>query len=399
MPTHPNRVQQPAAGTPQDDLERLIRGSRRLVGCLAPDVEPGVDTVDWLSVMRFAEVSSDDNPLYTDIRYGAASPHLTMLAPPAFVLAIRSPCSTGALDMIPHRLVARVAAMQVTWNDTIRLGERVDGRVRVAGVTRESAKLSSERVRVRTNAEYTRCGDRFAQGLAEVEIAGSDEQPARSIHRYGPVEIDRMRRELDEEACPRGTVPRFFGDVAIGDVLPAVLRGPLTISDLEAWVIAEGRPVRAGNLQRRWLAGRDGRRAAHPLTGWPSWDRHEVALDSAVTDPAGPEAPAEMLFALAAQLVTTWMGDDGFLRSLTLRPCAPFRYGDALRLSGSVVDRYRLTGDSKATYHAAALRITGTNQLSEEVLAADAVALLTEPGRPIRLPLPATLICEDSQDN
>ncbi|MDR7275576.1 FAS1-like dehydratase domain-containing protein [Catenuloplanes atrovinosus] len=383
---------------PRGDIAMVATRSSRLIGCHAPDAEPGVDAADWLSVTRFAEVSSDDNPLYTDVRYGAASPHRTMLAPPAFVLALRSPCSTGALDLIPNELVSRVDTLEVTWYDTIRLGDRLAGRVRVDGVGHRAEPGTADQVRITSTAEYERDGVRFALGRAEVSISALPTHDVRPIHRYGQPEIDRMSRELDDEADPRGPRPRHWGDVRIGDALPSVLRGPLTISDLEAWVIAAGRPVRAGNLQQRWLAERDGRRRAHPLTGWPAWDRAEAALDSAVTEPAGPAAPAELLFTLACQLVTSWMGDDGFLRSLSLRVGEPFRYGDAVRLSGSVRDLYRLTGADGRGYHAAAVRMTGVNQLTQTVFEADAVTLLPQPGRPVHLPVPAVLHCDVTQE-
>jgi hypothetical protein len=37
----------------QDEIERLIQSSRRVIGCVAPDVEPGVDVASWINVSRF----------------------------------------------------------------------------------------------------------------------------------------------------------------------------------------------------------------------------------------------------------------------------------------------------------------------------------------------------------
>ena len=164
----------------------------------------------------------------------------------------------------------------------------------------------------------------------------------------------------------------------MGETTPATLKGPLTLSDLELWVFADGRPVRAGNLRHARLAEFAGRRAANPVTGWPAWDRAEASLDSAATAPAGPGAPGGLLFALAGQHVTHWMGDDAFLRRLGARVLRPFRYGDALRLTGTVADRYTATDEAGTRYHAVALQVSGRNQLGEPVIEADAVVFLPD---------------------
>jgi hypothetical protein len=383
----------------QDEIERVIRASSRVIGCAAPDVEPGVEVADWLNITRFVEVSSDDNPLYTDVRHGAASPHHTMLAPPTFVLAVRSPGSTGVYDLLPNDLTSTLTWLQVTWDDNIRLGDALRGQVTVGDVTPRLGVDGVVGACVASTAEYTRGGLGFARAQAEVELRArhsdlSATEP-RPIHRYQPDEIESIAHELDVESGPRGALPRFWSQVQTGDSLPTVLRGPLTLSDLEAWVIAEGRPVRAGNLQHRWLAGRDGRRTTHPLTGWPAWDRSEASLDSAVTEPGGPQAPGELMFTLVGQLVTSWMGDDAFLRRLSVRIAGGFMYGDVLRLGGRVVDRYRMTGEDGSRYHAAAVRIVGTNQLREEILTAYAVVFLADVGKPVRLPVRGVPACDE----
>lgn len=387
------------AGVPAvDDVERLIRCSGRVIGCIAPDIEPGVDVASWLNVSRFAEASGDDNPLYTDPQYGAGSAHHTMLAPPTFVLAIRAPGSAGVADLMAHRLTRDLTSMRLTWDDTIRLGDTLSGRVCVADVTRRYTQTGRLRARVVSTVDYHRNGASFASGLAEVELAPLDEQTpfsqCRAIHRYEPADVQRLVRELEAEPSCRGAVPRYWSDVALGDTTAVTLKGPLTLSDIEVWVFAEGRPVRAGNIEYARLAARDGRRAPHPLTGWPVWDRADASLDSAATAPAGPAAPGGLLVTLAGQHVTHWMGDDGFLRQLTVRLHRSFRYGDVLRLAGTVVDRDIRTDEAENRYHAVTLRLAGTNQLGETVAEADGVVFLPDRGKPVRLPVHGGLSCD-----
>ncbi len=384
--------------TGRDDVERLIRSSSRVIGCVAPDIEPGVSVASWLNVSRFVEASGDENPLYTDVQYGAGSAHHTMLAPPTFVLAIRAPGSTGVLDLMAHRLASNLTSLQLSWDDTIRLGDTLTGRVCVGDVARRYTETGRVRACVVSTVEYQRTGVGFARGRAEVEIAPLDEatsfSPCRPIHRYEPADVEQLVRELEAEQPFRGAVPRYWSHVAVGETTPATLKGPLTLADLMVWVFAEGRPVRAGNLEYARLAQREGRRATHPLTGWPVWDRAETSLDSAVTAPAGPAAPAGLLVTLAGQHVTHWIGDDGFLRQLSVRIQRSFRYGDLLRLTGTVMDRDIRTDDAKNRYHTVTLRVVGTNQLGESVIEADAVVVLPDHGKPVRLPVRGGLSCD-----
>ncbi|WP_327043773.1 MaoC family dehydratase [Microbispora sp. NBC_01189] len=384
-----------------DEIERLIQSSRRVIGCLAPDVEPGVDVASWINVSRFVDASGDDNPLYLDVRYGAGSVHHTMLAPPTFVLAVRAPASAGVLDLMEHRLTGALSSLHLSWDDTVRLGDALAGSVCVSDVSRHLA--AADRARVLSTVEYRRNGVGFARGWAEVEVAPLDEDRSlfshRSIHRYEPADVERMARELDTEQPSRGAVPRFWSDVALGDSTPTLLKGPLTLADLELWVFAEGRPVRAGNLHHARLAELKGRRAANPVTGWPTWDMAESSLDSAATAPDGPSAPGGLLFALAGQHVTHWMGDDAFLRQLSARIMRPFRYGDALWLTGTVIDRYTATDEGRTRYHAITLRVMGRNQLHEPVVEAHAVVFLPDHGKPVRLPVRGGLTGDAPREN
>jgi acyl dehydratase len=379
----------------QDEIERLIQSSRRVIGCVAPDVEPGVDVASWINVSRFVDASGDDNPLYLDVRYGAGSVHHTMLAPSTFVLAVRAPGSTGVPDLTEYRLTGALSSLHLSWDDTVRLGDALAGRVCVSDVTRRPAAAGRARACVRSTVEYQRGGAGFARGWAEVEVAPlGEDRLRRAIHRYEPAEVERMVRELDSEQPSRGAVPRLWSDVAVGETTPTMLKGPLTLSDLELWVFAEGRPVRAGNLHYARSAKLNGRRAASPVTGWPAWDPAETSLDSAVTAPSGPSAPGGLLFTLAGQHVTHWMGDDAFLRQLSVRIVRPFRYGDALRLTGTVIDRYTVTDEAGTRYHAVAPRVVGRNQLGEPVVEADAVVFLPDRGKPVRLPVRGGLTCD-----
>lgn len=379
-------------------IDRLITANRPRVGCLAPDIEPGLDVASWINVSRFVEATGDENPLFTDVQYGAGSAHHTMLAPPSFVLAIRMPDSHGGLALDGHRLVEAGWSLTLTWNDTIRLADLLTGSAEVTELSRGHDGSGCALARVTTAVRYRRHGAALAEGICRVDLVPVvPGPPKRPVHHYEPADVDRMVRELDTEEPPRGGRPRFWSDTSVGETGPTLLKGPLSLAELMVWEFAEGRPVRAGNLHHDRLAGFSGRRTVHPVTGWPAWDRAEAWLDSATAPSEGLSAPAArggLLYALAGQYVTHWMGDDAFLRRLDVEILRPFLYGDALRLSGTVTDRYTVTDPAAHRYHAVTLEVTGDNQLGETVLAATATVFLPDRGKPVRLPVTGTLAFE-----
>src|SRR2546421_8931323 len=103
----------------REEIEQALRSAGRLAGCRAPDSEPGVDVASWINVSRFVEATGDENPLYTDVQYGAGSPWHTMLAPPTFVLAVRAPESVAGLDPPRHGLTDVVRSLWFDWDDLL----------------------------------------------------------------------------------------------------------------------------------------------------------------------------------------------------------------------------------------------------------------------------------------
>src|SRR5207244_9714518 len=54
-------------------------------------------------------------------------------------------------------------------------------------------------------------------------------------YRYSPDEIERIRRAYAAEEI-RGVTPRYWEDVKVGEPLPAVVKGPLTVTSLIAFI-------------------------------------------------------------------------------------------------------------------------------------------------------------------
>ena len=118
------------------DLDGFLADSRALVGKPAPDDVPGVDIADWISIRRFAAALGDRNLLWKDASGGAATRYYTMIAPPAFVLSVRTPTSAGAYESRDYGLQKFLTHATIEWQNVIRLGERIKSSITVSGASK-----------------------------------------------------------------------------------------------------------------------------------------------------------------------------------------------------------------------------------------------------------------------
>ena len=89
------------------------------------------------------------------------------------------------------------------------------------------------------------------------------------MYRYSQAEIEDLVTRLDAEPPRLGDRPLCWDDVSAGDALPELIKGPLSLGDLITWAIAEGTPIKAGNLVHKELAAQLDRARQHPVTHWP----------------------------------------------------------------------------------------------------------------------------------
>ncbi|SDZ01739.1 N-terminal half of MaoC dehydratase [Lysobacter sp. yr284] len=379
------------------EMPWLAQRSRRLLGGAALDVPAGVAVADWLAISRYVAATGDDNPLYLDPVYGAGSWWRTQLAPPGFVLSIAVPESVGALYEESVDAVECLDRVELWWNDHIRLGDRVGARSHIVEAGPGEDADADAGVEVVTEADYRSEGRRIARARGRVRIRplrlGSQRLVERDMHRYTPEQVERIEAGLAAEPAPRGGLPRFHGELAVGEALPPTVRGPMTWSELQSWMVAEGRPAPAGNLRHRELLAQPGNIRAHAATDWAVCDRRQAREDLSACADVGFPAPSirgSMAVALATQQVTAWMGDAAFLRQICVSLPAPVLYGDTLFLGGRVADKYVQRIDGRE-FFAAALELHARNQLDETVMRATAIVFLPERGRPLQLPIEAEM--------
>ena len=204
--------------------------------------------------------------------------------------------------------------------------------------------------------------------------------------RYTPEEIDRIRRSYRDEEI-RGVAPRYWEDVAVGDGLPTVCKGPLTVTSVIAFVQGWGSLyVRAHGLafdlfERHPALGIANEFGAPEPPERVHWDE-PFARAVGVPGPYdyGPERVSWL-----GHVVTNWMGDQGQLRRLRTQVRRHNLIGDVTWCRGAVTGKTEERGE--ALVH---IDLHAVNQRDETTANGSAtVALPRHAPAPIPRPRPA----------
>jgi hypothetical protein len=376
-------------------IDEFLEDSRSLVGRQPSDVPQGSNVADFPAIVRFASAIANRRPLYTDPAYGVTSRYHTIIAPPTFVMSIRTPNSGAAFNGKSYGLIKMAKSASFAWNDVIRIGDRLVSDIQLTGVS-EGVPLAGRRTaRVESAVTYHNSyGGLIGRGSGSVRVipftAGEALLSERDIYQYTDAEVEGIKRDIDNEAPPLGQRLRYWNDVTVGEALPGLCKPHLSIDEFQAWLTAEAKPLPRATLTYFILKDEPGRARSNPTTHWPLMEMEEMFNDINCCQAVGFKIPVCASLhpvALAGQLATDWMGDDGFLRRLSVELTDNFyHYSDSLWLSGEVTGKQEEQVGGE-TYFAVDLRLAGVNQLRQPILDGTATVYLPNPGRPVELPI------------
>lgn len=174
----------------------------------------------------------------------------------------------------------------------------------------------------------------------------------------------------------RGADPRYVEDVQVGETLPEMIRGPLTITDCMAFNMGWGGAyVFAHGYAYRFLRRAPGGFPPNESNIPDSPERtHWVdAFAQAIGAPAAFDYGPQRI-SWCGTLLTNWMSDEGLLKRMRVRNLRPNYHGDLVTFHGKVVS----IGDESP--RSVRIDIEGINQLDEVVC--DATATVELPQRP-----------------
>jgi acyl dehydratase len=327
--------------------DESLAALRKLVGQpVEESVEPWCTEATRDNIRHWAHGIGDDNPLWCDPAYAATTSYGRLVAPPSFIFALNRTFSGYVAGLAGVH--AMFAGIDVTWHRPMLLGERFTTKARLADLVERDTRFAGRAIQQIYRCEF--------YGDDETLIAEGDSwcfRTERDTARERGTKYDAVKRRepprytRDDLAKTfalyaaeqiRGATPRDVEDVTVGEKLPRMVKGPMTVTGFIAFAQGwGGLYIRANKLAWKQLA-------KHPGLGIPNrfgipdvpervhW---EDDLATLVGTPAAYDYGPERCSWMSHQL-TNWMGDGGFLKRHRVEIRRHNPVGDTLYIDGEV---------------------------------------------------------------
>ena len=368
----------------QDGIDRI----RARHGKVFPINHPYVRHVNSDSIAHTARAIGDMNPLWSDPEYAAKSRYGKLVAPPALLYA----CAWGSWDLrrgqgLPgvhglHSSDRWVFYRPVLEGDVIRATKEPHALDERKGAYASRSLMQTDNIRF-----YNQRDELVA--LQVMSAVRAEREDGKKTGKYASIktavytdeEIDQIDREIAAEEV-RGDKPRYWEDVNVGDKMQPLVRGPLTVSDMIAWMMGTGSPhIRSGQW---WLAyRRQSPKVAvkDPATRIPQavervhWDPYmaaELGMPSAYD--YGSQRGA-----WATHFMTNWAGDDGWVAECYPKYRGMNFIGDVARIRGEITAKW--VGKSGISY--VDCKFETINQRGENIMPGTGTVALPKRGQPV----------------
>ncbi len=342
-------------------IDEWVARTRELTGTEVRERETWNHEVTADAIRHFVYGTDDDNPLWRDPEHAAKSRWGRPVAPPAYLVSVMYPILHGAPMKAP--LASLIGGIEYEWVKPAFVGDRLRAVSRQKDFFEKRSKDGRRLNFVISEITYLDHDDDVVATATGTMImatqAGREVMFERPIHRMSDEALAELDAAFRAETRSGGDGPRFE-DVEVGQAIPPIRRGPLTIGDMVCWNAAIGPSYKAGRWGYLDLQNAPHVAALNPATNVPVKysQQHEDFNLAAGRGMPGPFDNGVMRFAWVAPLITNWIGDDGFLRRLYVQVRRPVIYGDVVTYQAKVAEKDAANGRVK-------LEITGANQEGE----------------------------------
>ena len=338
-------------------------------------VEPWNYEASRDAIRHYAHGIGDDNPLWCDPEYAKNTKYGTIVALPSFLFSTSRIVSgyCGGLAGV-H---AMWAGADWTWHKPVLRNDTIRTEAYLKDLVEHQTKFAGRSFQQIYHVDfYNQNGDHVAGADSWVFRTDRDEARERGtkyteargrVEPFTQEQLDEFYDIYDREEI-RGATPRYFEDVNVGDKLPPMMKGPMTVTGFIAYAQGwGGLYIRANRLAYKM-------QKAHPGLGIRNrfnvpdcpervhWDE-EFALE--VGAPGAYDYGPERTSWLTHHM-TDWIGDDGFLHKTNCQIRRHNPDGDAIIITGEVKRKFEENGkkyvevEQKATTHRGELSAFGT---------------------------------------
>jgi acyl dehydratase len=334
--------------------EAAVERVRELIGrWLRRDVHwpASYEPVSLHDIRRYALYSmGDDNPLYSDVEYGKRSRYGDNIAPPTYLYNVDTTIVAPGLPGIQwiH------GGNRWRFHRVVRPGDTITAKARLLRIERKTGARAStlviqtgetlfhnqrDELVARSECDILRVPRRRSgQGLS---LGAADSGPKH----YSPEEIAEIAAAYRAET-PRGHEPLYGEDLTVGETLPRIVKGPLTLVDIVGFYAGRRHVYSVLKLAFAERERHPRNVYVSPSSGVPM---HPAAghFDAEIAREVGmPTAYDQgwMRINWACHLLTSWMGDHGELAELDVRNLSPNLVGWTAWCSGRIAALERADG-------------------------------------------------------
>ena len=341
-----------------EEVEKM----RSRIGLSNPTIRTGVVSLPWNttatfdSIRHYAESYGDSNPLFTVLQYGSSTRWRTQIAPPGFEATMGHDC-TPPIDPEHHRRTKSAlrgvhlfhAGNQARFYRPVVAGDELFVSKVIDDVEDKTSQFARRTVRVTNENTWSTTDGSIVSRWhpwyihAERKSAGKDgKYAADTPPSYTDDDLEEIEAAYNAEYM-RGTDTLYWEDVKVGESLPKMVKGPMTVTDLINFHMGGGWYGYGNPAFRLAYENRKGLRGFYTRNDVNAWDvvqriHWEPELARAVGVPAAYDI-GPMRWTWLIHYCTNWIGDDAWLYELR-GEFRRFNYmGDTTWLTGSVTDK------------------------------------------------------------
>jgi acyl dehydratase len=370
-----------------------LAAMRAAIGTQSVKLEGWNTTVSRDNIRHFAWGVGDDNPLWTDADYAARSPYREIIAPPCYLYSHMTgprldPAKSGrtSIEEFLPGVLGLMGNERWVWHRPAFIGETISAETCLnSAVVHERGKLGGRSVtQVDRAILVSATGDLVAENFTTIrrferaQVRSNQLYVNRPLAHYSQEDRDSFARQYESEpAHRRGDNPRYVEDVAVGDPVGPLLKGPFTLSITIGFLAGIGCAFTLGSrLHHAQLRGYPAALMVHPDTGVaenmgaPHWDTAFAKLGGM---PTGYDFGVQRI-SWFTHMLTDWAGDHATIAEVDMRLLEPMFLGDIAWFKGRIVG---IQGNQ------ADVAMEATNQLGVVFSVATARVILPRKGDPV----------------
>jgi acyl dehydratase len=350
-----------------DRMDEFVKRTKALIGEPITEGSPWNTAVGKDQAIQFVNGLGDINPRWTPS--GPSSE-----VHPTYLTSVRYPQLHGEEMSVP--MSSFVSDIEYQWHGPVTLGDEINPTAIIDDVF-EKNRNDRRYVFITSNTEYKVNNTVVAEASAtQIFVSDTDSNlEDHEIYEYDENELKDIKRAYESELDRLSSIPKTPDPecLTVGDVLPSIIRGPLTIADMVCWQSAV--PPTYGSTIINYQQRKDApyNTVTNPVTGWIQKSSHQHE-DPWLCEQRGmplPFANGVNLYAWTTIPMTNWIGEEGELRQHKGHIKKPLFYGDTLSVEAMITDTQ--VSDEELTV---GLEWNATNQLDELILEGDSEVAL-----------------------